>query len=139
MQLLHVVDKSEKFIDELLHTDIRMKSAAVNDPAVDFGACAVCCLLLLLTHAPRAAVFERFEPRLAKAGIEHRINVLRCSQAARSVGDVVVANAQRIKASLVVVGMGPKSAVKEALLGSVANRVTHRCSCPVLVVRGLES
>ena len=45
VQLLHVVDKSEKFIDELLHTDIRMKSAAVNDPAVDFGAFAVCCLL----------------------------------------------------------------------------------------------
>ncbi len=32
------VDKSEKFIDELLHTDIRLKCAAVNDPAVDFGA-----------------------------------------------------------------------------------------------------
>ena len=61
VQLLHVVDKSEKFIDELLHTDIRMKCAAINDPAVDF-------------------IFDRFEPRLKAAGVEHRINVLRCSQ-----------------------------------------------------------
>jgi hypothetical protein len=38
VQLLHVVDKSEKFIDELLHTDIRLKCAAINDRAVDFGA-----------------------------------------------------------------------------------------------------
>ncbi len=120
MQLLHVVDKSEKFIDEMLHTDIRLKCAAINDPAVDF-------------------VFDRFEPRLAKASIEHRINVLRCSQGARTVGDVIVANAARIKASLVVMGMKPKNAVKEMLMGSAANHVCHRSPCPVLVVRGVAA
>ena len=111
VQILHVVDKSEKFIDELLHTgaalqlarcsregahaaedacvraaDIRLKCAAINDPAVDF-------------------VFDRLAPKLAAANVEHRINVLRCSQAARSVGDVVVTNATRIKASMVVMAM----------------------------------
>jgi hypothetical protein len=59
--------------------DIRLKCAAINDPAVDF-------------------VFDRLAPKLAAANVEHRINVLRCSQAARSVGDVVVTNATRISA-----------------------------------------
>ena len=51
----------------------------MNDPAVDF-------------------VFDRVAPKLAALNIDHRINVLRCSQAARSVGDVIVASAARIKA-----------------------------------------
>jgi len=63
---LHSADHSRRTcslcaVDELLHTDIRMKCAAINDPAVDF-------------------IFDRFEPRLKAAGVEHRINVLRCSQ-----------------------------------------------------------
>jgi hypothetical protein len=112
-----VVDKSEKFIDELLHTDIRMKCAAINDPAVDF-------------------IFDRFEPKLKAAGVEHRINVLRCSQAARTVGDVIVTNASRIRASLVLLAMKPKNLLKELVMGSCANHVVHRSPCPVLVVRG---
>jgi hypothetical protein len=42
-------------------------------------------------------VFDRLAPKLDAAKVEHRINVLRCSQAARSVGDVIVANSARIK------------------------------------------
>jgi len=117
MQLLHVVDKSEKFLDEMLHTDIRLKCAAINDPAVDF-------------------VFDRLEPCLKAAGVEHRINVLRCSQAARTVGDVIVTNAARIKADLVLMSMKPKNPLKEMVMGSCASHVLHRAPCPVLVVRG---
>jgi hypothetical protein len=34
---LAVVDKMSTGLDELLHTDIRMKASAVNAPEVDFG------------------------------------------------------------------------------------------------------
>ena len=89
----------------------------MNDPAVDF-------------------VFDRVAPKLAALNIDHRINVLRCSQAARSVGDVIVASAARIKATMVVMAMGgDKGRLKEALLGSSCNHVMHRSSVPVIVVR----
>jgi Universal stress protein family len=117
VQLLHVVDKSEKFIDEMLHTDIRLKCAAINDPAVDF-------------------VFDRFEPRLVAAHVEHRINVLRCSQAARTVGEVIITNAARIKAGIILMAIKPKNPLKEMVMGSCASYVLHRAPCPVMVVRG---
>ena len=59
MQLLHVVDKSEKFLDEMLHTDIRLKCAAVNDPAVDFGALVVAVAHSRLEAATRALQLTR--------------------------------------------------------------------------------
>ena len=85
------------------------------------------------------AVFDRLAPKLAAANVEHRINVLRCSQAARSVGDVVVTNATRIKAAMVVMAMNPKSALKEVLMGSCCSHVVHRCPVPVVVVRNLPA
>jgi nucleotide-binding universal stress UspA family protein len=81
-------------------------------------------------------VFERFAPKLAAANIDHRINVLRCSQAARTVGDVIASNASRIKASMIVMSMRDKSRLAEALLGSCCNHVMHRSPVPVVVVRG---
>jgi nucleotide-binding universal stress UspA family protein len=81
-------------------------------------------------------VFERFAPKLAAANIEHRINVLRCSQAARTVGDVITSNAARIKASMVIMSMRDKSRLAEALLGSCCNHVMHKSPVPVIVVRG---
>jgi hypothetical protein len=55
------------------------------------------CFTAVLTRPAALPVFDRLAPKLVAAGVEHRINVLRCSQAARSVGDVIVTNASRIK------------------------------------------
>ena len=84
-------------------------------------------------------VFDRLAPKLAAANVEHRINVLRCSQAARSVGDVIVTNASRIRAKMVVMAMKNKSALAEAIMGSCCSHVVHRCPVPVVVVRNLPS
>jgi hypothetical protein len=89
--------------------DIRLKCAAINDPAVDF-------------------VFDRLAPKLAAANVEHRINVLRCSQAARSVGDVVVTNATRIKASMVVMVSAPEMAIAALLRVLTQKRDIHSAS-----------
>ena len=118
-----------------------------------------------LPHAPLPAVFDRLAPKLDAAKVEHRINVLRCSQAARSVGDVIVANSARIsafprygycrcclhalnacaihaaspEASMVVMAMKQKNALVEALMGSCCSHVVHRCPVPVVVVRNLPA
>ncbi len=81
-------------------------------------------------------MFDRLLPRLQAAGVEHRLNVLRCSVAARTVGDVIVQNVARIKASMVVMAMRDKNRFAEALLGSCCNHVLHRSPVPVVVVRG---
>lgn len=61
------------------------------------------------------------------------------SVAVRSDGQVwasIVDAAQTRNAQAVVVGSRGRSAVKSALLGSVANGVVHHCSQPVVVVPG---
>lgn len=45
----------------------------------------------------------------------------------------ILAHAQKVEADLIVVG-DRGSAISHALLGSVAERVLHHASCPVLVV-----
>jgi nucleotide-binding universal stress UspA family protein len=80
-------------------------------------------------------VFDRFAPKLAAANVDHRINVLRCSQAARTVGDVIVANAVRVKAAMILMAHKDKSRIAEALLGSCSNFVMHRSPVPVIVMR----
>lgn len=81
------------------------------------------------------AVFDRLAPMLAAANVEHRVNVLRCSQAARSVAEVICTSAARVKAAMVVMSMTTKSPLAEVLMGSCCSNVVHRCDVPVVVVR----
>ena len=46
--------------------------------------------------------------------------------------------AERLQADLVVVGRRGVGRIKRLITGSVSERVVHRASCPVLVVRGGE-
>jgi nucleotide-binding universal stress UspA family protein len=50
--------------------------------------------------------------------------------------DVIVEQAERSKADLIVVGSRGRRAIKSALLGSVSAEVVDRAPCPVLVARG---
>jgi nucleotide-binding universal stress UspA family protein len=51
-------------------------------------------------------------------------------------GDVIVEEAQRSKADLIVMGSRGRRAITSALLGSVSAEVVDRAPCPVLVARG---
>ena len=48
--------------------------------------------------------------------------------------EALVELAERLNADLVVVGNRGMSGVKRFVLGSVPNRVSHRCPCSVLIV-----
>jgi nucleotide-binding universal stress UspA family protein len=50
--------------------------------------------------------------------------------------DVIVEEAERSKADLIVLGSRGRRAIKSALLGSVSAEVVDRAPCPVLVARG---
>lgn len=50
--------------------------------------------------------------------------------------DVIVEEAERSKADLIVMGSRGRRAIKSALLGSVSAEVVDRAPCPVLVARG---
>ncbi|MEX2046413.1 MAG: universal stress protein [Chloroflexota bacterium] len=50
--------------------------------------------------------------------------------------DVIVEEAERSEADLIVIGSRGRRAIKSALLGSVSAEVVDRARCPVLVARG---
>jgi nucleotide-binding universal stress UspA family protein len=50
--------------------------------------------------------------------------------------DVIVEEAERSKADLIVIGSRGRRAIRSALLGSVSAEVVDRAPCPVLVARG---
>ena len=120
-----------------------MKSSPVNDPAADFA-------------------FERIAKSLKEKGVDHRVDVLRCSNDSRTVGEVIVTSAARVQAAAsafapavkrelrfsrslfysqlthalaVVMGCSKKSLIAELIKGSSTNIVTHNSSCPVIIFR----
>jgi len=48
---------------------------------------------------------------------------------------IIIELAKRNDYDLIVMGSRGRSAIKELLLGSVAQKVTHHAKCPVMVVR----
>ena len=49
--------------------------------------------------------------------------------------ETIVLSAQKMKASLIVIGTHGRTGMKHMLLGSVAERVARQAPCPVLIVR----
>jgi nucleotide-binding universal stress UspA family protein len=54
-------------------------------------------------------------------------------------GDEIVDYAAKIGADMIVMGSHGRSGVRRLLLGSVAEKVLHRTTCPVLVVPAREA
>ena len=71
--------------------------------------------------------------RLAAQGVPHRIRLL--DVGAETAADAVLGVAREVGAELLVVGMHRRSPVGKALLGSNAQRILLKATCPVLAVR----
>lgn len=77
------------------------------------------------------ADLERVRQSLETLGLSATIT----HEVVDDVAAAVVATAERLDASLVVVGIRPRSPVGKMLLGSVAQRVILDAPCPVLAVK----
>ncbi len=75
---------------------------------------------------------DAVEARLTELGISHEI--VQITDAA-DVADAVLSVAERVSASMLVVGLRRRSAVGKLLLGSNAQRIVLEASCPVLTVK----
>ena len=70
--------------------------------------------------------------KVQKAGIKNVVSKIVTGAPA----DQIIRRAKRWRADLIVIGTHGRSEVGRAFMGSVAERVLQRASCPVLTVRG---
>ncbi len=78
-------------------------------------------------------ILERGLERARERGLETARRVLKPAEGHR-IGDVIVAAARDEGAELIVIGTHGRSGLDRLLLGSVAERVAHRASMPVMLV-----
>jgi nucleotide-binding universal stress UspA family protein len=88
------------------------------------------------SEAVLAAALTRLEGNPSKAS---SIRGSRIPANGERIGDVIVKTANARKADLIVLGTHGRSGMDRLLLGSVAERVSHRASAPVLIVRGVAA
>jgi nucleotide-binding universal stress UspA family protein len=86
------------------------------------------------SQAILAAALARLERSSSKAS---SIHASRIPANGTRIGDVIVKTANEQKADLIVLGTHGRSGMDRLLLGSVAERVSHHASAPVLIVRSL--
>jgi nucleotide-binding universal stress UspA family protein len=78
-------------------------------------------------------ILERGLERVRERGLDNARRVLKPADAHR-IGDVIVAAARDEGAELIVIGTHGRSGLDRMLLGSVAERVAHRASMPVMLI-----
>ncbi len=103
---------------EQRHEDVLVVNATRGDSLVDRR---------FADDADLARVRQGLDTLGLSASITHEV--------VDDVAAAVVATAERVQASLVVVGIRPRSPVGKMLLGSVAQRVILDAPCPVLAVK----
>ena len=84
-------------------------------------------------------VLEQASAHAAKAGIDSETKLLEIRTMGglvRRIADVVVNEAERWRADLIVIGTHGRRALRRLLLGSVAEGVIRMSAAPVLLVRG---
>jgi nucleotide-binding universal stress UspA family protein len=77
------------------------------------------------------AQLEELERTLAESGVGHEVR----QSMGDDVADQVLAVADEVSATLIVVGVRRRSPVGKLIMGSVAQRVLIGASCPVLAVK----
>ncbi len=70
-------------------------------------------------------------PEVESAGITTNVSVIE----ARFAAEAIIAAAERLDVDLIAVASHGRSGIKRALLGSVAEEVARKSTCPVLIVR----
>ena len=127
--------------------------------AMDFSASSEAALRLAARLVPRlngravlVHAFDPSTPRLEQThgGASHRAEqrlqkLISASQAEEAVSDNIVApgdpvgvildQAKRVRADLIVMGTNGRRGMQRRVLGSVAESVVRRAGCPVLVVK----
>ncbi len=68
----------------------------------------------------------------------HQLRATVHIEQAISIADAIVACAERIKASVLIIGTHGRSGLRHYFLGSVAERVLRTAQCPVLTVKAHE-
>ena len=126
--------------------------------AMDFSASAEAALRSAAQLAPRlnghAVLVHAFDPSASRReqvdGAGHRAgrrleDIVSASQADRVISgsvvmpgdpvEVILDQAKRVRADLIVMGTNGRRGVQRLVLGSVAESVVRRAGCPVLVVK----
>lgn len=74
---------------------------------------------------------EELQRRLEESGVEHEIS----QPMGPDIADLVLEEAERVDASLIVIGLRHRTPVGKLLLGSTAQRILLDAGCPVLAVK----
>lgn len=78
------------------------------------------------------ADMARLQEALASSGVEHEV---RHGTSDGLAGDDLVTLAVELEATMIVIGLRPRSPVGKLVLGSAAHAVLHDAPCPVLAVK----
>lgn len=78
---------------------------------------------------------EKAQNTAREAGVEAETKLLEVETRGHRIADVIVAEAERWPADLIVVGTHGRRGLRHLLLGSVAEGVAHSSTMPVLLVR----
>jgi nucleotide-binding universal stress UspA family protein len=91
-------------------------------------------LVSLLPDADEIATLER--NMIEQARRREAAATAEVSIRATTVGEIILEEAEKIGADLIVMGSHGRTGVKRLLLGSVAEHVLRHANCPVVTVRG---
>lgn len=88
-----------------------------------------------LAHSGRQ-ILEKAHALVTTAGIPAETALLKTGEPTRRIADVVVAEAKRWPADLIVVGTHGRRGLSHLFLGSVAEGIVRTSTVPVLLIRG---
>ena len=84
-------------------------------------------------------ILKRAAQRANKAGVNAETSLLEVLQYGDRVADEIVREAEKWRASLIVIGTHGRRGFKRALMGSVAEGVVRIAGTPVLLIRGKQA
>ena len=114
LRLVHVVDETRL----AMYPEFRSPEA-LNEPLLKAGR----------------KVLEKAEALVRENGMAAETTLLELDVIKRHIPDMVVEEAQRWPADLIVIGTHGRRGVRHLLLGSVAEGVVRRATVPVLLIR----
>ncbi len=82
------------------------------------------------------AILDRAAATAGAAGVQAETGLLEIETLGHHVADVIIDEARRWSADLIVIGTHGRRGVSHLLLGSVAEKVVHIAAVPVLLIRG---